>query len=154
MLGKILLTLTALALIVLTPMADYSDTHIFNPRWPPHAKLFFFHPPLPISSTNHPKCIPRFHNGQTITLSVTLGLATLFLTHRPDLPAAAGALRRESARMAAFTGSVYWFAGLAAYFFPGSDGVDPEFGGPGFPQGKLFAAFGVMAVVGGLLEGR
>lgn len=57
--------------------------------------------------------------------------------------------------MAAFTGSVYWLAGLAAYFFPGADGLDPEFGGPGFPQAGPFAAFALCAVVGGWwLEGN
>lgn len=38
MVGRILLTLDAIALIVAAPMADYNETHIFNPRWPPHAK--------------------------------------------------------------------------------------------------------------------
>lgn len=38
MLGKILLTVDAVALIVCAPFFDYNETHIFNPRWPPHAK--------------------------------------------------------------------------------------------------------------------
>jgi len=111
-------------------------------------------------------------------MSIVLGLATLFLTYRPDLPsstsspssssssppssaaAAAAAARyleaekrKQSLRFAAFTGSIYWLAGLAAYFYPGASGLDPEFGGPGFPQGKLFGGLGVAAVVGGWLEG-
>lgn len=53
MLGKILLTLSATALIVATPMADYNHTHIFNPLWKPHAKyvrtyLHTLGPPPPI----------------------------------------------------------------------------------------------------------
>lgn len=91
-------------------------------------------------------------------MSITLGLATLFLTYRPDLSASAGGMiaarRRESLRFAAFTGSVYWLAGLAAYFYPGADGLDPEFGGPGFPQGGLFGGLAACALLGGFLEGR
>ena len=56
----------------------------------------------------------------------------------------------ESPRLAAFTGSIYWLAGLASALFPGSSGLDPEFGGPGFPQAKLFAMF-VGLAAGGLL---
>ncbi|OIW25697.1 hypothetical protein CONLIGDRAFT_656435 [Coniochaeta ligniaria NRRL 30616] len=134
MLGKILLTVSATALIFASPMADYNHTHIFNPRWPPHAK---------------------FHTGQTITLSIALGLMTLFLTYRPDLastsPRDAQILRKESLKLAAFTGSIYWLAGLAAYFFPGADGLDPEFGGPGFPQGPVFGGLGFCALLGGWL---
>ena len=118
----------------------------------------------------------RFHTGQTITLSLILGLATLFLTYRPDLassrspssstaapssthPAAidfsqAQVIRRESIKFAAFTGSIYWLAGLAAWFYPGAEGRDPEFGGTGFPQGWLFGGFAACALVGGWLGGR
>lgn len=38
MLGKLLLTVDAAALLVGAIIADYNHTHIFNPRWPPHAK--------------------------------------------------------------------------------------------------------------------
>lgn len=53
--------------------------------------------------------------------------------------------------MAAFTGSVYWLAGLAAILFPGSDGLDPEFGGPGFPQRPVFLVFATCGLVGSWL---
>lgn len=38
MLGKLFLTVDAIALLLGAPIADYNHTHIFNPRWPPHAK--------------------------------------------------------------------------------------------------------------------
>jgi hypothetical protein len=38
MFGKLLLTVDAVALLLGAPIADYNHTHIFNPRWPPHAK--------------------------------------------------------------------------------------------------------------------
>ncbi len=38
MLGKLLLTVDAIGLLLGAPIADFNHTHIFNPRWPPHAK--------------------------------------------------------------------------------------------------------------------
>lgn len=97
----------------------------------------------------------RFHCGQTITLSTALGVATLFLTWRPALVAGTSReVARESLRVAAFTGSVYWLAGLAAILFPGSDGLDPEFGGPGFPQRPLFMGLAACGLAGSWLESR
>ncbi|KAI1185214.1 hypothetical protein F5B17DRAFT_442039 [Nemania serpens] len=128
MLGRILLTIDSLMLIILSPIMDYSPSHIFNPNWPPHAK---------------------FHNGQTITLSVLLGLATLFYAWRP---AATAALKREYMLASALAGSAYWVAGLCAILYPGTAGLDPEFGGPGFPQGPLFALAAVFAVLGSWLD--
>lgn len=47
-------------------------------------------------------------------------------------------MKREFMLVSAFAGSVYWIAGVAAIVYPGTMGVDPEFGGPGFPQAWLF----------------
>lgn len=97
----------------------------------------------------------RFHCGQTITLSTALGVATLFLTWRPLLVSRTPAVvARDSLKIAAFTGSVYWLAGLAAALFPGSNGLDPEFGGPGFPQGPLFVTLAALGLLGSWLESR
>lgn len=37
--GKILITVTALALAVFPPMVDFNETHSTNPDWPPHARF-------------------------------------------------------------------------------------------------------------------
>ncbi|KAI0399398.1 hypothetical protein F4802DRAFT_610906 [Xylaria palmicola] len=129
MLGRILLTIDGILLLFGAPIADYSHTHMLNPNWPPHAK---------------------FHNGQTIILSLLLGLATLFYTWRPA--ASSPALRREFRLASAFAGSIYWLAGLCAILFPGTMGLDPEFGGPGFPQAPLFALAAVCALLGSWLD--
>lgn len=38
MLGRILLTLDGAMLLFGAFLADWNETHIHNPRWPPHAK--------------------------------------------------------------------------------------------------------------------
>ena len=90
----------------------------------------------------------RFHNGQTITLSVMLGLLTLYYTWRP----VSGLRKADSLATAVFCGSIYWLAGFCANFFPEANGLDLEFGGPGFPQAKIFGAFLAFGVVGWLFE--
>ncbi|KAK3898550.1 hypothetical protein C8A05DRAFT_47165 [Staphylotrichum tortipilum] len=146
MLGKLLLTVDAIGLLLGAPIADYNHTHIFNPRWTPHAK---------------------FHGAQTITLSVALGLATLYYTWRsPPSPSIKGhspptpqqqsqqqqqaerEFQRDSLNTALLTGTLYWLAGLVAILYPGTDGIDPEFGPSGFPQAPIFVGFAGAAVVG------
>jgi hypothetical protein len=102
----------------------------------------------------------RFHGAQTITLSVMLGLATLYYTWQPSMltpsatPALARQHRQDSLRTAVLTGTIYWLAGLASILYPGTDGIDPEFGPSGFPQAPIFAVFASLAVVGWMLERR
>ena len=109
------------------------------------------------------KCADRFHGGQTINLSVMLGIATLYYTYRPlffsskpaeESIAARKLRRRDSLRTALFTGTIYWIAGLASILYPGTDGVDPEFGTPGtFPQAPTFIILMSLGILGWLLEG-
>ncbi|KAK4155298.1 hypothetical protein C8A00DRAFT_31918 [Chaetomidium leptoderma] len=104
--------------------------------------------------------VVQFHGAQTITLSVLLGLARLYYTWRPSFvppstpPALARQRSQDSLRTAVFTGTVYWLAGLASILYPGTDGIDPEFGPSGFPQARVFTVFASLAVVGWLLERR
>ncbi|RDA83986.1 hypothetical protein CP532_6956 [Ophiocordyceps camponoti-leonardi (nom. inval.)] len=128
MLGKVLLSIDAVGLAVGAVVADMNETHMYNPRWPPHAK---------------------FHNAQTITLAAILGLLTLFFTWRKCTNPQ---IRRDSTKVAMIFGSIYWIAGCCAQLFPGADGLDPEFGGPGFPQLKIFLFFLGCGVSGGVFE--
>lgn len=123
MLSKIFLTLTAIGQIAGPFIADFNHTHVLNPRWPPHAK---------------------FHNGQTMSLGLLLGLATLYYTFRKSSTVAA---RKDSLRTAAIFGSVYWISGLSAILYPGTLAIDPEFG-EGFPQFWLFVGLGISAWAG------
>jgi hypothetical protein len=38
MIDRILATLGLLGLLVLLPVLEIRDTHVFNPSWPPHAR--------------------------------------------------------------------------------------------------------------------
>ncbi len=51
-------------------------------------------------------------------------------------------------------GTIYWLAGFAAILYPGTDGIDPEFGPSGFPQAPIFAVFAGLGFFGWLLERR
>ncbi|KAI0881820.1 uncharacterized protein GGS22DRAFT_192014 [Annulohypoxylon maeteangense] len=129
MLGRLLLTIDALGMCIGTLNADYfSETHMFNPKWPPHAK---------------------FHNVQTVGLAMILSVMTLYYTWRP---ARTRELKREFLFMSALSGSIYWFAGLLSILPPQTMGVDPEFGGPAFPQGRLFVGLMTCGLLGAWLE--
>jgi hypothetical protein len=91
----------------------------------------------------------RFHNAQTVGLAVSLGLATLYYAWRR---APSPQLHREYMRTAAFLGSIYWITGLLSILPEGTMGVDPEFGGPGFPQKYIFTPFLFFGLVGAWLE--
>ena len=69
-------------------------------------------------------------------------------------PALARQHRQDSLRTAVFTGTIYWLAGLASILYPGTDGIDPEFGPSGFPQAPVFVVFASSAVAGWMLERR
>ena len=85
----------------ITPwIADYNETHIFNPRWPPHAV---------------------FHDGQVLAAtSLASAVALYFLNRRRG--------DRWSNFLAAFwLAALYWISLAAAGLFPNAAWLDPEF---------------------------
>ncbi|TEY40955.1 hypothetical protein BOTCAL_0411g00030 [Botryotinia calthae] len=148
--GRILLTLSAFGQGITPFIADWNHTHIYNPRWPPHAK---------------------FHNGQTMSLGALLGLVTLYYTWRfPSISTPKSKskvekkqtpestesvwvrkMTRDSMITAAIAGSLYWIAGLSAILYPGSKAMDPEFGDAA-PQMIIFPFFMGMAILGAWFE--
>jgi uncharacterized protein DUF6640 len=105
-------------------VADWNDSHIFNPRWPPHAK---------------------FHNGQTLAFGVLLAAATIFFAWRR-----AGD-RQTNLLAAAITGGVTYWAQAAAFAFPGVAWTDPELLKPGqslhdFGPQVYFEIFGSLVI--------
>ena len=89
-----------------------------------------------------------------MSLGLYLGLATLYYTYRNPKPRAGkDRMHEDDIFTAAIFGSAYWLCGLSAIFYPGSKGVDPEFG-EGFPQGWLFGGYTVGTWVGWWVETR
>ena len=110
--GRILISLSTIFISVGAYIADYNETHVLNPRWPPHA---------------------RFHNGQTMTLGVLLCAACMYFLWRPKARSGARDLERDDLLSAALIGSMYTAAGLSAILYPGTDWNDPEFIARGDP---------------------
>ncbi|WP_158822489.1 DUF6640 family protein [Granulicella sp. S156] len=77
-----------------------SKQHLWNPRWPPHAK---------------------FHNGRTMTMGILGGFLSLFILFyfRP--------LTLPLLLIAAAVAGMYWVSMVFSPFFPGTAWFDPEF---------------------------
>jgi hypothetical protein len=123
-LGRTLISLVSVVTAVGPYRADWNETHVKNPAWPPHAK---------------------FHNGQTMSLGLALGTTSLWqLWRRPSRPGLdAGAV----------LASLYWLTQISALAYPGSKAVDPP-GTAKFPQAAVaFPALAVTAL-GYVLERR
>ena len=101
--GRLLLSLVGLITIIGPWAADFGSTHMFNDRWPPHAK---------------------FHNAQTILLGTLLGLLTLFYAWRRQ------GIALDNLKAATVLASLYWLTQATAGLLPNTALADPEFVGP------------------------
>lgn len=127
--GQICLSLAAFSTSISCYIADWNETHVKNPNWPPHA---------------------RFHNGMTMSMGFLLGGLTAYFTWRPTRDRIAA---KDSLNTAAIFGSLYWIAGLSAILYPGAKWQDPEFG-DGAPQFYVFLAHLVIVCLGWWLENK
>ncbi|KAK5136382.1 hypothetical protein LTR08_003508 [Meristemomyces frigidus] len=113
--------------------ADWNETHVMNPNWPPHA---------------------RFHNGQTMSLGILLASTSLYFAFRPCMSGASTKpimQARDSLLYSAVIGSFYCAAGLSAILYPGTDWKDPDIE-TGGGQLVLFSGVVVAMWVGYALE--
>ena len=94
--GRAVLTLSSIGLIAGAFLADFSETHLLNPKWPPHA---------------------RFHNGQTMSMGAALGLLTMYYTWRSYTNKEC---ERQGTVTAMLMGSLYWMTGFSAILYPGT----------------------------------
>lgn len=129
--GRVLFTLNALLTSFGPFLADWNETHIYNPRWPPHAK---------------------FHNGQTMSMGLLLGLATLYYTWAKTPKN----VEAEKTRLGTIVllDSLYWVTQASGWFYPDSSFVDPEFDGGGPPGQMIPIGICVCLVGGGWLTER
>ncbi len=102
LISRILLSCIALFTGISPYLADWNETHIFNPHWSPHAK---------------------FHNAQTMAFAVVLMLLALVFAWRR------GGDQRTNIAVAGMLASMYWVTQGLAHFYPGVSYVDPEFAG-------------------------
>ena len=99
--SRIIFTILGFLLPIGGHIADMvAPTHIYNDRWPPHAK---------------------FHGGQTLAMSIALGLLTIVFAWRRSSD-------RATATWATFGFIVtYPITQAAAFLYPGTAFFDPEF---------------------------
>ncbi|KAK5301409.1 hypothetical protein LTR99_006376 [Exophiala xenobiotica] len=128
--ARIVLSLIGTATAVGGYLADWNETHVFNPKWSPHAK---------------------FHNGQTMSTGLGLGLLTWYYTWRSTNSNTTSGLL-DNLMTATLVASLYWATQLSAILYPGTKWVDDEFKEKyGEPQkrgapvllGVTWAAFGL-----------
>ena len=98
-LGKVVLSLAALYPPVGAVAMDWNETHIYNPRWPGHAK---------------------FHNAQTLSLAAECGALTLWQLWRP------GPDSRSRLHWTVLFASLFVASQAPAILFPGAEWADPE----------------------------
>ena len=127
--GKVLISFVAAETAAGPFWADWNETHIHNPNWPPPAK---------------------FHTGQTMSLGVGLSLLTFWALWR-------GQATRDSARqavnVASIAASLYWLTNTSALAYPGAGSVDPP-GTEKFPQWKFVVPSIALVAIGNVLERR
>lgn len=111
-------------------LADWSHTHVLNPRWPPHAK---------------------FHNGQTMSIGAMNAALVVYLLNKRTKNSE---MEKMLVFVAAVSGSMTAFAGLSAIFYPGTAWTDPEFdtGALIAPQAYVFIGHLMITWIGYALE--
>ncbi|RNI27087.1 hypothetical protein EFA69_12975 [Rufibacter immobilis] len=98
--GRWLLTGVAAFTTVGGFLMDWNKTHLFNPRWTPHAK---------------------FHDAMTILLGSMLGAGSLYLLQKKDGD------RALHLKMGALLPASFFLAQAGSFAFPGAKGMDAEF---------------------------
>jgi hypothetical protein len=122
--ARIIVTMVAVFTMVSPYLADWNETHIYNPRWPPHAK---------------------FHNAQTLLMGSMLGACALYFLWRR------GGEARVRFHAATLFAGLYWLTQMGSIAVPGTAFVDPERAGTGMLLGipaQLVIEVVVLALLG------
>ncbi|KAG9653764.1 hypothetical protein KCU95_g366, partial [Aureobasidium melanogenum] len=107
-LGKCLVALVNLVTLFGPYLADWNKTHIHNPNWPPHA---------------------RYHNGQTMSLGLFVGLITLYILFilLPS-PSTTPDTKKVHLTWVLVLQNLVYLSSLSGILYPGAGWTDPEFG--------------------------
>ncbi len=99
--SRVLFVILGLFIGISSHVEDYfTDTHLFNPLWPPHAK---------------------FHCGQTLAFSILLSILTVWFACRKTNDKWTTVLVSSSFSM------LYWIAQGSAALYPNTAFTDPQF---------------------------
>jgi hypothetical protein len=122
--SRILYTFIGITIPLGSFLADFNETHSFNPNWPPHAK---------------------FHGGQTLSMSVMLGVMTIVIAWRKT-----GEQTSAVITTSAFA-ALYWISQGASILYPGTAFFDPQFVTPNsYPLGialQVYIEAGNLALI-------
>src|SRR5690242_348485 len=103
--GRLVLSFVAVFTAVSPYAADWNETHIYNPNWPPHAK---------------------FHNAQTMLFGAAVGLLSLVYLWTPRWA-------RTHVGVGAVFAAIYWVTQMFSLTFPGTALRDPTPAGLDMP---------------------
>ena len=98
--GRALLTTIAALTAAAGFIADMNKTHMFNPRWTPHAK---------------------YHDAMTILLASMLGTSGTYLLHKK------GGNQKFQLALGTILPGFFWTAMAGSFAFPGAKGLEAEF---------------------------
>lgn len=118
--GAWIVTLVALITIVGPFAADWSSTHLFSPRWAPHAKL---------------------NNSQTMLLGLALGASALWFAWFQSGD-------NKTNLLAAVFAALYWIAQAGSIAFPGTALFDPEFAPDSALPDQVFMDVVILSALG------
>jgi hypothetical protein len=128
---KILLTIAAVVTFAVPAIADLNATHMFNPLWPPHARL---------------------HGAALLLVNIASGAISLFLLWGSYAERGS----RLAVRFAALLPAMAWGALLGALPFPGTSSYPDGMTARPPINGNLVIAgvMVVLCVLGVVLDGR
>ncbi|MDQ4075673.1 MAG: hypothetical protein M3220_05415 [Chloroflexota bacterium] len=98
--GRWLISVVAALTTMSGFVADWNRTHLFNPRWSPHAK---------------------FHDAQTVLLGTFLGGGSLYILWRGEGDT------ENHLNVSTFLLAAFWLAQGGSFLFPGTGGLETEF---------------------------
>ncbi|KAF2626810.1 hypothetical protein BU25DRAFT_342608 [Macroventuria anomochaeta] len=128
--GKLIISVVNLITLIGPFLADWNETHIYNPNWPPHA---------------------RYHNGQTMSIGLFIGLITFYIIYFliPSTPSPKE--QKLHVTWVLVLQNLVYLSSLTGILYPGAGWMDPQFG-DGKPQLYAFPVVVGLAWFGWYVE--